>query len=143
MRRTALQNKGVTLVEVMVSLVILLLVFMALIQTALISIEANTKNLARDTAVSVAEERMNDSRGEDFDTVITDAAAPTGAVCPTIFAAGRTHNKIIRNIRQDFCSNRTVTDIDANNKQVTVTVSWIWREETLSHSATTVIRRSL
>lgn len=52
--RTALpNNRGVTLVEVMISMVILLIVFMGLIQASLLTINHNMRNEVRDEAVRV------------------------------------------------------------------------------------------
>lgn len=51
----AMPNKeGMTLVEVLIAMVVLLLVSLALMQTALVSIDANMRNVLRDEAVSVA-----------------------------------------------------------------------------------------
>ncbi|MEK6691226.1 MAG: type II secretion system protein [Nitrospirota bacterium] len=48
------KSQGLTLVEVLIAMVILLLVSLALMQTALVSIDANMRNVLRDEAVSVA-----------------------------------------------------------------------------------------
>src|SRR5512135_3682764 len=53
-----MNKKGVTLVEVMISLVILLIVFMGLIQASLLSINHNLRNEARDEAVRVGAASM-------------------------------------------------------------------------------------
>lgn len=63
MPQTVLLNKkGLTLIEVMVALVVLLLVFLALMQTALVSIDSNMINVLRDEAVNIAEEQMSNQR---------------------------------------------------------------------------------
>jgi type IV pilus assembly protein PilV len=70
MLQTVLLNKkGLTLVEVMIALVVLLLVFLALMQTALVSIDSNMINALRDEAVNIAEEKMNDERNKTFDNI--------------------------------------------------------------------------
>ena len=55
-------KKGLTLIEVMVALIVLLLVFLALMQTALLSIDSNMINVLRDEAVNIAEEQMSDCK---------------------------------------------------------------------------------
>ncbi len=54
-----MNSKGVTLVEVMISMVILLVVFMGLIQASLLSINHNMRNATRDEAVRIGGEAMS------------------------------------------------------------------------------------
>ena len=65
-------NKGLTLVEVMIALSVFLLVFMGLFQTALLSVEHNMKNILRDEAITIAAMRMEEARSMLFDSVITN-----------------------------------------------------------------------
>ena len=134
MRLVALNNKGLTLVEVMIALVILLLVFLALMQTALVSINANMTNVLRDEAVNIAEQRMNEARNIPFDTLAND-----GPVTVT------------RNIRNrpnfQYEVLRTVTPVDVNNRQIDIRVRWEWKEQTIAngnpytHTISTILRR--
>jgi prepilin-type N-terminal cleavage/methylation domain-containing protein len=148
-----LNKKGVTLVEVMISLVILLLVFLALMQTALVSINANMSNVLRDEAVSIAEQRINETRSLPYSTLETasDAAdtLPVGVDCPVAtFANGTTKGTLVerdfRNIiRKDFCTQRTASTLGAakDATQVSIQVIWNWKGEAFSHTITTLIRR--
>jgi len=140
-----LNKKGVTLVEVMIALVILLLVFLALMQTALVSINANMNNVLRDEAVSIAEQRMNEARSIPYDTLLSDAAAiPTPNDCPTTFTTGGRVQRNFRNImNKDFCTHMTVTTLGAagDARQVNIQVIWSWKGEAFSHTITTLIRR--
>ncbi len=65
-----LDSRGVTLVEVMISLVILLIVFMGLIQASLLSINHNLRNEIRDEAVRVAAEYMSRTRSDSFGNLV-------------------------------------------------------------------------
>ena len=67
---------GVSLVEVMIALVVLLLVFMGLLQAALLGIDSNMRNIIRDEAVTVAAMRMEEARSMPFDNVVNDTADP-------------------------------------------------------------------
>jgi hypothetical protein len=117
-------------------------------QTALVSIDANMKNVLRDEAVSIAEQRLNEARSLPFDSIVSDAAAlPAGVDCPGTFADGK-GERVQRNFRniinKDFCSNMTVEVLDvaaAQNKQVNIRVIWNWKGEAFMHSITTLIRR--
>jgi len=138
MLQTVLLNKkGLTLVEVMIALVVLLLVFLALMQTALVSIDSNMINALRDEAVNIAEEKMNDERNKTFDSIIP-SAAPEAV------------SRSIRNIpsaKLNYKAARTVTLLNADSKQVTITVTWDWKDKTVAngteykHTISTVLRR--
>ena len=145
MRLTAYPNsKGVTLVEVMISLVILLLVSLALMQTALVSIDANMNNVLRDEAVSIAEQRMNEVRSVPFDTLSSDAVLiTTPNDCPATFTVGTRIQRNFRNIiAKDFCTNMTVASgVTGDARRVDIQVIWKWKGEDFIHTISTVIRR--
>jgi len=154
---------GFTLIEVIVALLVLLLVFLALMQTALVGIESNVKNVLRDEAVSIAEERMSKARNllfaETFDKLLSDSdysdvnpdpADPypsnvtfSSGDCPADFPAkGKLIERSIRNITNfNFCTNRTVSTVGTNNKQVTITIGWWWKGVPYTHSIMTMMRR--
>lgn len=64
-----LNKKGLTLVEVLIAMVVLLLVSLAMLQTALLGIDSNMRNVLRDEAVSIAEQRMNYTSSIPFATL--------------------------------------------------------------------------
>ena len=72
-----LNKKGMTLIEVMIALVILLLVSLALMQTVTLGINSNVRNLLRDEAVKVADTRMIELMNTPFDDGLL--AAPVAA----------------------------------------------------------------
>lgn len=67
------QRHGMTMVEVLIALVILLMVALALMRTAIVSIEANTRNMLRDEAGAVAEEILDRMRSVQFEQVMPNA----------------------------------------------------------------------
>jgi len=129
-------KKGLTLIEVLIALVVLLLVFLALMQTALLSIDANMVNVLRDEAFNIAEMRMNEARNTQFDNLLegtTDVSPPP---------------RNLRNITGfTFTANRTVTNINSDNKQVDINITWDWKEKTAengdpyTHSLRMIMRR--
>jgi type IV pilus assembly protein PilV len=121
-------KKGFTLVEVMIALVVVLLVFLALMQTALVGIDSNMINILRDEAVSIAEMRMNEARNQPFDSLVTTPP--------------ETVSRNFRNITNfSYTVTRTVTDLNADNKQVNITVTWEWKGNPYTHSITSILRR--
>lgn len=145
--------KGVSLVEVMISLVVLLLVFVGLFQSALLGIDNNMRNLLRDEAVTIAAARMEEARNMPFEQVVSDTEdardddnlvlaschnPPVNDADPYPVAV----NKNFRNIQDfPFGTRRTVTDHDADTKEVTILVRWEYKNECYTHSATTLRRR--
>lgn len=129
-------NKGLTLVEILIALVITLIVFLGLMQTALLSIDVNTTNLLREEAISIAEERMRELRDLSF------ASLTPGAW--TIEPVTRD----FRNFPVNYTRTVTVTDIGTGTdaKQINVLVTWEWKEKTVAsgnpytHSITTIKR---
>lgn len=136
MKRIALLNKkGLTLVEVMVALVIALIVFLALMQTALVGIDSNMINILRDEAVRTAEMKMSETRNRDFDSLTE------GINSEQVF-------RDLRNIQNfPYTVTRTITDLNTDNKQIDITVTWEWKENTVAsgnpytHAINTILRR--
>jgi prepilin-type N-terminal cleavage/methylation domain-containing protein len=135
-RLVLFNKKGVTLIEMMISLVILLIVSLALIKTQTLGLATNVKNQLRDEAVNIAEMRMNNLRSLPFnDTLIHADLTAT---------AGTTEAAIRRNFRGffiDFTPTRTITNISTDAKQITVTVSWSYMGQASSHGVMTIMRK--
>lgn len=131
MPQTVLNDKkGMTLVEVVIALLVLLIVFLALMQTALVGIDANMLNVLRDEAVNIAEEQMSTARNTPFDSLTAGSAD----VSPPA--------RSLRNIAAfTYTVTRTVTDINTDNKQVDITVAWNWKGNPYTHSISTIVRR--
>jgi prepilin-type N-terminal cleavage/methylation domain-containing protein len=121
-------NRGLTLVEVMIALLVALVIFLALMQTALIGIDANMRNVLRDEAVSVAAEKMDLERDMAFSSVVSETP-------PTVY-------RQVRNVNVPFYPNITIWDLDANNKMINVRVTWQWKGDNYSHSISTIRKGS-
>jgi len=144
LRVALLNKKGLSLVEVMIALVIVLLVFLALMQTALVSIESNTVNILRDEAVSIAEMRMNELRNRPFDDLDLN-----GTLDPNPLIINQTINRTLKNISNfPFTTVTTINALNTDNKQIIITVTWEWKDKTVAnvnpytHSITTIRRRT-
>lgn len=129
-------NKGVTLIELMVSLVILLIVSLALMQTSLLGISTNMKNQIRDEAVNVAEMSMIRLRSLPFTAALVhaDLTATAGVMETPV-------ERKFRGFSIDYRPRRTIVDINTETKQITMAVTWDYRGKTYTHGITSIMRR--
>lgn len=126
-------EKGFSLVEVMVALLVSLVTFLAVLETATLAIHTNLRNALRDEAVNVADISMNEARDVTFNATTDD------------LLAGTVNSTVTRNFRgadRDYAIRRTVTNVNADNKQVNVTVTWAWKGQTHTHVIQTLRRRA-
>lgn len=132
MEETVLLNKkGMSLIEVMFALVILLISSLALMQTAILGISMNVQNALRDEAVNVADMEMNYLRGQLFDN-IDSKATPTVA------------SRNFRGFTIDYRITPAVQNITASSqqsKQISVKVEWSYRNKGYEHEITTLLRK--
>jgi len=150
-------ERGFTLVEMMISMVVILIVLLGLVQAALLSIEHNVRNQLRDEAVRVAEQRMNgvlvdtgNNRMQGLRNLpFTDAGLNQGLNCFTV-------QRNIGNVQRPFTVCTTIGDVlPGETKSVQVSVGWDFKGEiTLAnrqiptnneyqHTIMTIIRRTL
>ena len=130
-------EKGFNLVEVMIALVVVLLVSLAMMQTALLSIDSNMSNVLRDEAVSLAEERMSIDRNLALSTTDFDLNLSQEAVAVPV-------DKNVRNATVQYSARRTVNNHPLANpttKEVIETVTWTWKGQNYTYSGRTLLKR--
>ena len=119
MQTVSRNNRGLTLVEILVALVITLVVFLGLMQTAMLSMDVNTNNQLREEAVSIAERRIRELRD------LSAANLPAGTWTPA-----ETVPVKFRNFASDinYTVDITVVNIgtapDITAKQIGIVVTW-------------------
>ena len=132
-------KNGMTLIEVMISLVILMFVSLAVLQTAMVGMRTNLQNSMRDEAVNVVDLRMNElhsmATGTLFDGGdLSTVPNPKTTVEPVI-------SRTLRGASVTYTPTRTVSLIDTNTKQITMSASWLFSGQTYTHSVTSIMRR--
>ncbi len=122
----------------MIALMILMVTCLALMQASLLATRMNVQNSMRDQAISLAEQRMGELRNLPFTTttVANDllATSPSGSAEPGL-------TSMIRSAPVTYTSTRTVVDIDANTKQLTLNYVWTFKNQPNQHRITTILRR--
>jgi type IV pilus assembly protein PilV len=127
---TAAKNSdGYSLVEVMIALVVLLLVFLALMHTTVLSIDANMRNILRDEGVSIADRQMIAARNTAYVSL----------------ADGWTNGSLqgdLRNYTSTYFWWRQVSPLGSANegKQVVIWVRWDWKGVSYWHKTSSIIR---
>ena len=119
-------DKGFTLIEVLVATVILTISMLGVLEAVVMSIQQNLNNLSRDESVRIAEQRMNELRNSSFASLATGSSTIT-----------RSFKKFTRT----FNVNWTVTALSTNSFAVQVVVTWTTRGKAYSHSITSIISR--
>ncbi len=124
------QNKGFTLVEVIIAMFILLIGMLALLNTAAVIIENNLINILRDEAAYVAQSTMSDIKNTPFSSITSQPAT--------------TVKRYFRGVETDYSVTTTVSPVGAagDTISVNVLVNWTYKGTTYQHSATTVISSS-
>ncbi len=111
-------DDGFTIVEVLVSMVILLFVALAMMQTAMMTMESNARNVIRDEGVRLASEKLNELK-----TVAEDDLNAQDGVTETISVQ-------IRNMTISYTVTYGVTTLAADEAaRIEVTVQWSWRQQ--------------
>lgn len=117
---------GFTLVEVLVSLVIVFIVFIGLSETGIVVLRSNVKMALQEESMRVAGEAVDSARTTAFDNLVTR------------------NDNVVRSFRGltfTYRVARNVTDLDADNKRVAVNVTWSYRGEPFRQAVDTVVRR--
>jgi prepilin-type N-terminal cleavage/methylation domain-containing protein len=144
-------ENGFSLVEVMIALCVLLLVFMGLMQSALLGIDANMRSILRDEALRIAAERMEEAKNLPFAGVVDDVPVAgedvtfTGPCAGPPIADPYYPVRVDRDFRNivgfDYGTRRTVFNYDADTMRITITVRWEYRDTCFSHRIVSLRRR--
>lgn len=124
-------ERGLTLVEVLVALAIVFIVFLGLTDSGLVALEYNIQNGLREEGVQVADNVIAASRNLPFLTL----SGMLGTEPP------QTVTRQVRNLSWPYQYTRTITALNADNIQVSVNVHWLRKGRTFTHQAVAIVRR--
>jgi len=124
-------DNGFTLVEFLVAIVILMVGMLGLLQSLNVAIEHNLGNILRSEAVMLADDRMMLKRTKAFESISTTVSSP-----PAIPVARST-----RGISKSYSVQEIVNQATPLSKEIIVNVSWSYKNNTYSHSLSSIISR--
>ncbi len=128
MRRLATDKKGFTLIELMVSMLVLSIGMMAMLDGLGNYIRINIDNSMRNEAMRIAETTMETLRNSRFDDV------KAGAVVIPV-----TEQRRFRNLSINYNVNWVRQNISASSVAIQVNVTWTHRNVNHWHNAATII----
>ncbi|MBF0537523.1 MAG: prepilin-type N-terminal cleavage/methylation domain-containing protein [Nitrospirae bacterium] len=133
-------DKGFTLVEAIVSMLILIVVMLGMLQAIIISSSVAYKNELRDEAAKVASEEFEATRDVGFDNVLPIAGSGSSPCIKCTSA--NTFTRQFDNASINFTIAKTVANLDPNNKQVSITITWTFKSEPITYNINTLITRN-
>ena len=127
------RNKdGFTLIEVMVSIVILMIGLLGLLQAINIATEHNIKNSIRTEAVQIAENKISLMKLVPYDNISAS------------YSAAEEPSKV-RGVTKKYTVNRSSVDLHAGSaeisKELIVRVSWSYKNISSNHEVHTIKSR--
>lgn len=125
------KNKGFSLVEVMMAMLILIVGMLGLLQAINVATEFNLKNQLREEAGYVGERTMNELRGRGFDNIFPAYS--------TVTVPSR-----IRGASRSFSVQRSSAILSTENglpvsKQLEVVVNWTYKGVTFQNRITSPV----
>jgi len=127
---------GFTLIEFVVSVLILMVGLLGLLQSVNMAMEKNVQNVFRNEAYAVANDRLISDTSKSF------AALSTTTSTGKVFSVSRNP----RGLNKNYSITEVVTQITGvgqsgspASKKIDLTVQWSYKNNSYSHMATTVL----
>jgi len=124
-------DRGLTLVEVIMAMLVSFIVFLGLTETILVALDVNLRNAMRDESVRVGESEMNTVRALPFDNVVVPSV---------LLPSSSTVSRNYRHMTLNYTVARSVSNVGANMRQVVVTVSWTRGGKNYNSAFMTIVR---
>lgn len=120
--RLCWRQSGFTLIEVMVSIVILMVGLLGMFQSINLALDKNLENQLRQSAIAVAEQQLNNLKGRSFSNITGNTSSFVPVASGSAF--------------KNISVQRQITDLSATNsktKQVSIRVWWNYRGRPYEH----------
>lgn len=129
-------EKGFTLVEFLIAMVILMIGLLGLLQTINMAMEKNLETILRNEAYALANDRMMVKKGKTFDSLST-------------ITTNNFYQRDIRGILKNYSVQEAVTTMTSptnvlltertkGSKEINISVSWKYKKQRNTHSVSSV-----
>jgi type IV pilus assembly protein PilV len=118
---------GFTLVELLVSLVITMVGLLGLLAAINLSISTNLGNEMRLQAIGIAEDVLNESKQQPFANITGNWTRPS--------------DYYLRGIKKNYSVTKSIVPF-TDTKRITVGVSWLYKNQALEHTVSTIVGKS-
>jgi len=120
-------SAGFTLVELLVSMVIMVIGLLGLLQTVIIATERNLQNQLRDEAIQVGENSLNSMAVRPF-TMLTTVSRTTQVPSK------------VRAFTKTYTVTQSLSNLGTESKQLLVDVRWGFKDYTSYHHSVMTIK---
>lgn len=113
---------GFTLIEVMVSIIILMVGLLGMFQAVNLALDKNLENQLRQKAIAVAEQQLNNLKGRSFSNITGNTSGFVPVASGSVF--------------KNISVQRQIADLavtDSKTKQVSIRVWWNYRGRPYEH----------
>lgn len=130
-------NRGFTLIEFLVAIVILMVGLLGMLQGINLAMHRSMENVFRNEAVAVADDLMMAKRNKSFVSLSTNYSPPNG-IKPgwESLPAGA---RFTRGVYKNYSVQQIVTLKTPQTKEVNINVSWIYNKQKNTHSVSSFV----
>jgi len=115
-------RRGFTLIEVMVSIIILMVGLLGMFQAINLALDKNLENQLRQKGIAVAEQQLNDLKGRSFSNITGNTSG-----CVSVASGSAFKNISVQRQINDLAAT------DSKTKQVSIRVWWNYRGRPYEH----------
>ena len=130
MRLARANEKGFTLIEFLVAIVIIAVGLLGLLQTVNFSIDRNMTTLLRDEAVRLADERMMREKSKVFTAISTNTVTENVAVN-------------VANAFKNYSVAKTTSEVTSNTKNIQIDVTWRYKGQNYGHTMSSLVSKTI
>jgi len=127
-----INNRGFTLIEFLVAIVILMVGLLGMLQGINLAMEKSMENVFRNEGLLVADDLMMAKRNKSFAALSTTIASPAWVTLPS-------GPRYTRGVYKNYSAQQIVILTTPQTKEVIINVSWNYRKQHNTHSVSSFV----